>query len=315
MLGKLFDLKVDKLVKVTFGSTATLHVAVQRQDYQGPIELDVKNLPANVKAAKVTIPAGQSAIDIELIAGNDAKESKTDATVIATAVTAGRRQREADPTSVQVVPGLFDLKVEPIVVNLHHGESAKVKITAQRKGHDGPITIELKNLPAKMKADKVTLAKGETQAEIEVKADATVGDGAKVDVYARGVPMGVNKNVDSSRFTVAVVSVGQPPNLELKVATANLQVVPGGTAKVKVLAVRKNYAGPITVDLRNLPADVESSKATIPAGETEAEITLTAKAKAEPGVKTDVCAVGLAVMSENTPYASPQVSVRVLRKN
>ncbi len=314
VLGKLFDLKADKLVKVTFGSTAILHVTVQRFDYQGPIELDLKNLPPNVKASKVTLPAGQSDVDIELSASLDAKETKADATVIATAVTAGRRQREADPTNVQVVPGLFDLKVEPIVLNLHHGSSAKVKVTAQRKGHDGPITIDLRNLPAKMKAEKITLAKGETVAEIEVKADATVSDGAKVDVFARGIPMGVSKTIDSARFTVAVVSIGQPLSLELKVVQPNVQLKPGESVKVKVIAVRKNYAGEIMVDLRNLPVDVESSKAMIPAGATEAEITLTAKAKAEPSLKSDACAVGLAIGSDNCPYASPQMTVRVLRK-
>ncbi len=313
VVGKLFDLQVDKVVKVTFGSSAMLRVAVKRLDYQGPIELDLKNLPTNVKAAKVLIPAGQNDADIELVASSDAKEAKADAQVIATAVTAGRRQREADPTSVQVIPGLFDLKIDPVVVKLHHGGTAKVKVTAQRKGHDGPIALELRNLPMHMKADKVTLAKGETVAEIEVKADASVSDGAKVDVYARGLPMGVNKTIESTRFTVAVVSIGQPPGVELKVP-ANIQITQGGTVKVKVVAARKGYAGPLTVDLRNLPADVESSKATIPAGGKEAEITLTARPKAEPSVRTDVCAVGLATASDNCPYASPQMTVRVMRK-
>ena len=312
VLSRLFELKVDKAAKVTFGGTTSLKVTALRKEYDGPIALEMKNLPKDLKAAKIVLPAGQSEIDVEVSAVDQAKESTTDVHVLGTATAFGNQQRASGNLALQVVPGLFDLKLDTNLVQLHHGGSAKLIVIALRKGHDGPIAVELKNLPMKVSAGKVTIPQGETRAEVEVKADLTVNEGAKIDAFARGSVTG--KTVDSSRFTVNVGSVGQAPRFTLKVEPATIKLTPGASVKVKVVAIRKDYTGPIAVDLRNLPAEVESSKGMIAAGASDVEITLTARPKAEPGLKADVCAVGIATAAENMPFASPQLTVQVGRK-
>jgi hypothetical protein len=167
-------------------------------------------------------------------------------------------------------------------------------------------------LPAAMKADKATIPKGENQVEIEIKASAAATDGARPDVFARSI-VGA-KQVDSLRFTVNVLSIGQQPGLELKVEPALIKVGQGGSVMVKVTAARKGYTGPIEVELRNLPAELESTKRTIAEGENSVEIALVARSKAEPGTKADVCAVGTATFAANCLYASPYVTVQVGRK-
>ena len=48
-----------------------------------------------------------------------------------------------------------ELKVEPATVTLKPGEKAKLKVRALRKGnYQGPIAVELKNLPAQVAAAK-----------------------------------------------------------------------------------------------------------------------------------------------------------------
>ena len=312
VISRLFELKVEKTAKITMGSKAFLRVSAQRTDYEGPIALEVKDLPSDVKAAKAVIPAGKSEIDIELAAADQVKDVKADIHILGTATAANNQQRQSSAIQLQIIPGLFDLKIEPALVDLHHGGMTKLTVTAQRKGYDGPIAIELKNLPMKVSAEKVTIAKGESKAEIEVKAQLTVLEGAKVDVYARG--SGANKAVDSSRLTINIASVGQPPGVELKVEPASIKLTAGEQTKVKVKATRNGYKGPLMVDLRNLPAEVESSKGMIAEGASEVEITLTARAKAEPTLKLDVCAVGIATAQENRAYASPHVGLQVSRK-
>ena len=310
---KLFDLKIaPPAVKITYGGKATVKVAVQRKDYSGPIAFEFKNLPEDIKADKVTLPAGQNEIDLELNAANPAKESKGDVQVVGVNLEGGPQQRVAAGVNLQVQPGLFDLTVEPALLKMHNNSSGKVKVSAVRKGHDGDIKIELRNLPAGMKADKATIAKGENHAEIEIKAEASVKEGDKADVHARGAAGG--KSIDSPRFTVSVISIGQPPAVVLKVDAQTIKITQGGTASVKVLAVRKSYLGPIAVELTNLPPEVKSSKATIAMGESSVVLTLTASPKAEHASKGDVCAVGLAIEAENCPYASAHLTLQISRK-
>ena len=199
-------------------------------------------------------------------------------------------------------------------MKLTNGGNARVKVLAMRKGYEGAIAIELRDLPNGMTADKVSIGKREDRVEIEIKAGATVGEGDRVDVYAIGTPVGITERVESPRFTVSVDSVGQPPGLELRVEPATVNVAPGASVKIRATVVRKGYAGPVVVELRNLPAEVEASQGTIPAGQNTVEMSVTARAKAVPGSKADVCAVGAATAAGYCAYASPQFTLQVTRK-
>ena len=56
---------------------------------------------------------------------------------------------------------------------------------------------------------------------------------------------------------------------ELKAEPLPLKLLPGGKAVLKVTATRKGgYAGPIAVEVRNLPANVTATKGTIAMGQT-----------------------------------------------
>lgn len=312
VLSRLFELKVDKAAKISFGGKTSIKVTALRKDYDGPIALELKNLPGDCKADKVVLPPGKNEIELELSARDDAKPATHETHVLGTATGAGNQQRTSGNLALQVVPGFFDLKLDAPLIALHHGSTVKLGVTAQRKGHDGPIVVELKNLPPRVTAEKITIPAGETRAEIEVKADLAVQEGAKVDAFARGSAQ--SKTVDSPRFTVAIGSVGQAPRLQLKVTPATLELAPGAAVKVKVALTRKDYAGPVAVDLRNLPPEIEATKGTIPAGSNEIELTLTARSKMEPSVRLDICAVGVAVMADNQAFASPQVVLKISRK-
>ena len=60
-------------------------------------------------------------------------------------------------TRREVEPGLFELKMEPEVVKIKHGTTAKVKVSATRKGYQGPIPITLRNLPKAVTAPKAVM--------------------------------------------------------------------------------------------------------------------------------------------------------------
>jgi hypothetical protein len=208
-----FDLKVGPTpLKLTPGGKAKVKVtAVRKGGFQGPIPLQVRNLPANVTAPAATIAMGQAEAEIEVsAAANAAAGDKSDVNVLGS-VEAPAKQQAASPNftvSVQAAPppAPFGLKVEPVPLKLPQGDKAKVKVTADRKSYQGPIAVELRNLPANVTAPKATIAMGQTAVEIEVTAAANAAVGDKADVNVLGVATAAaNQQAASPNFTVSVL--------------------------------------------------------------------------------------------------------------
>jgi hypothetical protein len=79
------------------GEKAKLKVSIVRKvDYKGPVDVEVKNLPANVTTAKVTLAPDKSAAEIEIHAMPNAPVGdKADVQVVATATGAANQQGTA----------------------------------------------------------------------------------------------------------------------------------------------------------------------------------------------------------------------------
>ena len=87
------------------GQKAKVKVTLTRKGgYKGPVDLEVKNLPANVATAKVTVPADKAAAEVELTAGPKAAVGdKPDVQVVATATGAANQQATAPNVVLKVV--------------------------------------------------------------------------------------------------------------------------------------------------------------------------------------------------------------------
>jgi hypothetical protein len=196
------------------------------------------------------------------------------------------------------------LKVEPNPVPLEVGGRAEIKVTAARKGgYGGPIGLELRNLPAQVSANKVTIGPGETSATLTLTAAASAPLASRGDVDVLGAaPLG-NQQAASPAFTVRVQA--PPPKLEVKLDPAAVALKPGGKAKVKVTIVRKHFAGPVAVAVEGLPAKVTVGSVTIAAEQSAAEFELAAAADAEPA-KADAT-----VTAKGTASATVKLSVQV----
>jgi hypothetical protein len=92
-------------LELKVGQKAKLKVSIVRKgDYKGPVDLEVKNLPANVTAPKVTVPADKTTAEVELTAaGTAAAGDKPDVQVVGTATGAGNQQATAPNVLVKVV--------------------------------------------------------------------------------------------------------------------------------------------------------------------------------------------------------------------
>jgi hypothetical protein len=118
-------------------------------------------------------------------------------------------------------------------------------------------------------------------------------------------------------FTVVTepVTLNLTQPFELKVETAPLKLQPGGKAALKVSARRRGgYQGPISLELRNLPAKVTAVKVTLSMGQETADIELQAADDAAMGQKADVNVLGTATGAGNQQNASPNFAVNVVGK-
>jgi hypothetical protein len=109
------------------------------------------------------------------------------------------------PTTLAITKP-FALKVEPDSLSLAPGAKGKVKIAVTRKGgYNGPIAIELRNLPANVTGAKGAIAMGQNMLELEVTAaaNAAVAEAKTVDVLGTATAL-ANMQNNSPAFTVKI---------------------------------------------------------------------------------------------------------------
>ena len=76
----------------------------RKGDYKGPIDVEVKNLPANVTAPKVTVAPDKASVEVELTAtAAAAVGDKPDVQVVGTATGAGNQAATAPNVVLKVV--------------------------------------------------------------------------------------------------------------------------------------------------------------------------------------------------------------------
>jgi hypothetical protein len=185
-----FELKVEpNPVPLEPGGKAELKVTAARKGgYAGPIGLELRNLPAQVTAARARIGPGQEAATLTLTAAAAAPlGSRGDVDVLGTAQPGN--QQAASPAftvRVQAPPPVLAVKVEPAAVTLKPGGKAKVKVTVERKHFAGPVAVAVEGLPAKVTAAAATVPAEQSAAEVELTAAADAPPGkAEATVTAK----------------------------------------------------------------------------------------------------------------------------------
>jgi hypothetical protein len=163
-------------------------------------------LPANVEAELKAIPKDQNEVKTEL-----KPETKAPVGQFRISFTGKAKHQEKEYTVmaapvVFIIAPPFDLKVEPTPFKLAAGGKAKLKVTATRKlGYDGPIDLELRNLPKNVTAAKANIAADKSEAELEVTATDKAALGEKKGVTVRGTATKAGDQTHSSpEFTLTI---------------------------------------------------------------------------------------------------------------
>ncbi len=304
-------------VNIEAGGAVPVTVTSVRGPVTGLIKLSLEGAPEGVTAAPAvigpglnstvmtihgaaTVPAGKI-YNLRIVGSSQlgAAEVKTVATVTdAQKVGFSGLQTPppalAETISVGMNPApLFVLKTDKPVLTFGKDLSATFKVQVVRAEGFGE-EIALAILPPQNGVPGVTItpkpiAKGTNEVEIVVAANAQapLGD---FSVVLQGTGK-LDKRSSVQPIPSLTLNLAAP--YVLKPDFAGGTIAKGQTLKGKVVAERNPaYAGPITLTFQNLPKGVTAAPATIAAGQTEAEVVLTAAADAAVGAVPNVIVAG-----------------------
>jgi hypothetical protein len=194
--------------EVLQGGTTTLTItATKNAGFDEDIVIALVGLPPNVAAPPKNIAKGQTEVKLEVKPAAAAALGTFPLTINGKAKFQAKDFAVNSPPAALVVARPFELTVEPVPVKIGVGEKVKFKVTAARKGGFlGPISLEVRNLPAGVTAPKVEIAMGQPAADIELTAAATAAVGDKADVNVLGTsPAAANQQIPTANFTVSVI--------------------------------------------------------------------------------------------------------------
>jgi hypothetical protein len=200
-------LKLDH-AEAARGVPAPLTVTVTRAaGFTEAIALTPAGLPPTIVPALKEIPKGQNEVKVQLNPVGNAPLGRFRVSVTGQAKFQNKDYHITAPAVELVVEVPFALRFEPAVLQLTPGGKAKLKVLATRKGgYQGPIALELRNLPANVTAPKATIAQGQTTVDIEVAAAANAVPVNKPDVHVLGTATAAgNQQVASTNFNLMVL--------------------------------------------------------------------------------------------------------------
>jgi uncharacterized delta-60 repeat protein len=151
--------------------------------------------------------------------------------------------------------GRFLLTLETSKLPVLQGDSARVRVTVERKdGFEGSVDVSAEGLPSGVSAKPLTIAAGETSAELELTAKGTAPHSLPTHVEISGKS---DKLADSRELTVTVY--GPPGSVDTSFQGGKVMVPVGGTdayayamaaqpdGKILVAGTSHDHAGDFTV--------------------------------------------------------------------
>ncbi len=326
-------------VDVPQGGQGLIPVQVTRRDYNGPIELQVTG-PAGITGAAV-IPEGKTSALLSMMAASNTEVGAHGLSL------AGKASSHNPPISeraeVRAVvsrelgnlpfpprhlhralavaitePPPYTLEAKLASPEVLRGRSAPVIISVRKAaGFDEEITLTSVVPPIAQGQQPpfppvtAKIPKGQTEVKVELKPPANAPLGSTPFAFT-----GRSKyqNRDIAVVTPAADLAIVPP-FELRVDAGDGVINPDGKLKLKVKALRKGgYKGPITLEVRNLPANVSAGKATLAENQDQVEIDLSAAGNATLGAKKDVNLLGTATAAGNQQNPSANFTIEVVKK-
>jgi serine/threonine protein kinase/WD40 repeat protein len=279
------------------GDQKYIEVTLERNGYEGPIELHVEKLPNKVSYDLPKISAERSTTQLKLIAAADAEDIDGTAKVVAKAGTFTLEDsvkitvmgRAASPAAATA-----SVKLRPVGnISLLPGTSKTVEVRIERQGYDGAVHVQLDAASGSVTATPLIIPAGETTGRLELKASAEAG-GAEAEATLLATTSA--SSVKDSQ-PVRIIMLKRP---EPRIAALDPVVLsPGESKTVDIQVDRNGWDGPISLTLGGLPEGVASKPQSIPAGQDTFHVELVCAASAPEGERQTqvMCLAGTATLA------------------
>src|SRR5262249_5833394 len=141
--------KFDAAEHLRGGSATVTITATRDPGFTEEIALTATGQPANVTPALKNTAKGQNEVKAQFAVAANAHVAQFPIPSPGVPKYQGRVSSASSAPAPLVLPPPFTLAVTPTPLNVAQGGKAKLKVTAARKaGYQGPIAMEVRNLPA-----------------------------------------------------------------------------------------------------------------------------------------------------------------------
>jgi hypothetical protein len=269
-------LSVSPEAIVNQGGTNQIKVRLSRGNVPGPVTVRLEGNLNGISPGEFTILANQSeaavdiAADANAIPGERVLNFKASAGTLTADATCRLTIRESD-SELQVA-------ASPQLV-VYPGEKNQLKVRVARANHTGPINLRLDGDVRGVSPRNFTLGAGESEASLEIAADASTPLGSRTLQLVAGA--GTATANTSFLFTVGE----RPPALRLAVSP-HLVVPPGGENQLQIRVARVNVDMPVQIRIEGNLDRIASKNVSLAAAEDEASLEIQAAPEAVTGQRT-----------------------------
>ena len=351
--------------RVSRGSSVTLQVDVTRLDqFAGPIRLLCPELPKTFDVSPTIIGADQNRAMLSITAPSDAPLGLMPVTIVGVCAVGGRQiERSATPSPILLTvmdAPEFTLTLAEIGLSAVHNKTVDLHVTASRRDDFvGPIALSVSGLPNRVSAlpdpvttKPVTIAEGETEALISVKAGtferreefsvlptpgtsyisvtgtATV-NGEAVKQSTPAIPLTIVEapfivTVEPLRFSIVFPAMETSVKSEVE-TVALTETNPANTETTKdedpqtkeailtLTIVRQGgFTDVVTLTPIDVPEGFTTEAVTIPANETEAKVPLKALSSLTPETYEFKFRGSVTINANPFEQDSPIVKVKII---
>lgn len=325
----------DRVV-VPRGSKVPLLAKVARTRFGGALELHAQSGCEQIKSLPCQIPVNTVAWPMEIAAAIDAPLGLHRVQVRGVAQMGSETLTRAARTDRVILPKLNNLRQIPpgvdreipvLVVPVpfftlaaklgasHVGRftTTPFTVTATReKFFDEPIQIQVENLPPNVQVAVQPIAKSQNAVTLQFDSKPNTPIGAFF-IFVSGTAAFQGRSV---RVYSEILPISLRAAFGLKIDVAEARIVRGGKVAVPIRVERHpGYAGPIAVELVNLPKGITATKTTVPEKKDTIRVEISAATDAPPVVVVNLAAVGRATISgQADAFTSPTIKLTVAEK-
>lgn len=255
---------------LTPGGSVNVTARVVRPSSKGRVELRWDGLPATVRPEAAVLEDGSDQASIRINARADAEPGTHSVRLVAI----GPSSRSEQVVRIHVQPKVAAFQLEKMNdIALTPGQTQNIPVRITRANSQARVDLQLEGLPAGVQLDPAFILANGNEANLVLRAQPNAAVGSHpIRLVARSAD-GRTEQMVQLRVQAAKPAGG----IQLE-KVADVQLPVGQSCLVPISIARKGHDGAVEVQVDDLPAGVQSARATIPAGANSGNVQLTAEA-------------------------------------